>query len=172
MSQSLDLADPVTTILGIITTNFSEIPVTVISGFTRGGYTKPWPRFIPVEGEVREGRYYPRKGKTDLSSVPGKAEVLVYEVSDSGDVALQNLNYGDREILVSIDIYHKRSRDLIRLLYHEIVRCLYLKKKTPGGGYHHYNLREKRDLSNRKAGFWRFVQDIEMVTVGTWIGHI
>lgn len=171
MSQSLDLADPILTIINIIKDNFSTIPVEVITGFERGGYSYTQPRIIPVEGEVKKNRHHPRKGQTNLADVPGKAEVLVYEVSDSGDESLQNLDFGDNSLLLSIDIYHLSSRAKIRLLWLEIKRCLYLKKRTPGGGYHHLNLREKRDLSNRKAGFWRYVQDVELVTVGTWIGH-
>ena len=172
LSVSLDLADPVLTIVNIIKDNFSEIPVTVITGFTRGGYAKPHPRIIPVEGEVVNNRFKPRKGRTDLKRAPGKAEVLVYEVSDGGDEEnTVDEKFGDIKVRITIDIYHAHSRARFRELYLEIKRCLYESKYAPGGNYSFLKRLQKIDLSNRQAGFWRYAQDVELVKVSDYFGH-
>lgn len=172
LSKSLDLGDPVQVVLDIIKENFSESAVEVITGFTRGGYKKPHPRFIPVEGEVVKGRFRPRKGKTNLTQVPAKAEVLVYEVSDGGDEeASIDEKFGDINSTVTIDIYHVRSRIRLVALYNEIRRCLYKEKYSPGGNYTYLIRGQKQDLSNRSAGFWRYTLEVILVKVSDYFGH-
>lgn len=172
LSTSLDLGDPVQIVLNVIKENFSEMAVEVITGFTRGGYEKPHPRFIPVEGEVKDGRFRPRKGKTNFSNMPSKAEVLVYEVSDGGDEEHSvDEKFGDINQTVTIDIYHIQSRARLVSLHKEIVRCLYKQKYSPGGNFTYLIRGQKQDLSNRKAGFWRYTQDVILVKVSDYFGH-
>lgn len=172
LSTSLDLGDPVQVVLDVIKENFSEFAVEVITGFTRGGYAKPHPRFIPVEGEVKDGRFRPRKGKTNFSNVPAKAEVLVYEVSDGGDEEKTvDEKFGDINQTVTIDIYQIQSRARLVSLHKEIVRCLYKQKYSPGGNYTYLIRGQKQDLSNRTAGFWRYTQDVILVKVSDYFGH-
>jgi len=173
--SSLDLDDPVQVVLNIIKDNFSEVPVTVISGFTRGGYArngKELPRVIPVEGEVKNGRFYPRNKKTKIQLVPAKAEVYVYEVSDQGDQEeTVDGQFGDIRVRVTIDIFHGESRARLQELYKEIKRCLYKSKDNPGGNYSHLIRGQKTDLTNRQAGFWRYTQDVELIKVSDYFGH-
>lgn len=172
MSVSLDLADPVLTIINILKDSFSVIPVEVITGFTRGGYPEPWPRIIPVEGEVRDGQFISRKGRTNLRTAQGRAEVLVYEVSDSGDEEnTLDQKFGNIIDRVSIDIYHAESRARLRSLWLEIKRCLYKSKNSPGGNYSYLVRLQKTDLSNRQQGFWRYTQDVELWKVSDYFGH-
>lgn len=172
MAVSIDLGDPVQVVLDIIKDNISESEVEVISGFTRGGYAKPHPRFIPVEGEVKGGRFIRRKGQTDLKKLPAKCEVLVYEVSDGGDEEKSvDEKFGDIKVRVTIDIYHIQSRVRLLKLYNEIKRCLYKQKFSPGGNYTYLKRLQKQDLSNRQAGFWRYVQDVELIKVSDYFGH-
>jgi hypothetical protein len=173
MSQSLDLADPVLTIISIITDNFSQLPVTVATGFTRGGYAVPWPDIIPVEGPVdASGNFYPRKGRTDLEQAEGQAEVVIYEVSDAGDEEKTvDQKFGDVRTRVTIDIYHAESKARLHSLWLEIKRCLYKSKNNPGGNYSFLVRGQKTDMSNRQAGFWRYVQEVELVKVSDYFGH-
>jgi hypothetical protein len=172
LSVSIDLGDPVQVILDIIKANISEEEVEVAPGFTRGGYAKPHPRFIPVEGEVKGGRFIRRKGQTNLKDIPAKAEVVVYEVNDSGDEADTICEkYGDVKVRVSVDIYHIQSRARFRKLYHEIVRCIYKSRTDPGGNYSYIKRLQRTDLSNRQAGFWRYTQDYELVKTSDYFGH-
>lgn len=172
MSVSLDLADPVLTVINILKDNLSVTPVTVATGFTRGGYAKPWPRIIPVEGEVRGGYHFKRKGRTQLKKLEGLAEVVVYEVSDSGDEEKTlDEKFGDGIYRVSIDIYHSQSRARLRSLWLEIKRCLYQSKNTPGGNYSYLRRLPNIDLSNRQQGFWRYTQDVELWKVSDYFGH-
>jgi len=172
LSESVDLGDPVQVILDIIKDNISEDAVEVISGFTRGGYAKPHPRFIPVEGEVKNGRFIRRKGQTDLKKIKAKCEVVVYEVSDSGDEeASVDEKFGDVKVRVTIDIFHIQSRVRLIALYNEIKRCLYKQKYNPGGNYTFLKRLQKQDLSNRQAGFWRYTQDVELTKVSDYFGH-
>jgi hypothetical protein len=169
---TLDLADPVLTVVDILKDGFSEIGVEVVEGFCRGGYAKPHPRIIPVEGEVVNNRFKPRKGRTNLRATPGKAEVLVYEVSDTGDEEnTVDEKFGNVRVRVTIDIYHAQSRARLISLYNEIRRCLYASKYNPGGNYHFLKRLQKTDLSNRKAGFWRYTQDVELLKVSDYFGH-
>lgn len=172
MSVSLDLADPVLTIINIIDQNFSHLPVEVISGFTRGGYATPWPRVIPVEGEYEGSTFIPRRGRTSFKDLEAMAEVYIYEVSDTGDeeTTLDEL-FGDIRVRVTIDIYHGESRARLISLYDEIKRCLYKAKRSPGGNWHFLKRLQKIDLSNRKAGFWRYTQDVELLKVSDYFGH-
>lgn len=171
-TQSLDLGDPVQVVLDIIKDNFSATKVEVITGYTRGGYKKPHPRFIPVEGEVKDGRFRPRKGATNLANIPAKAEVLVYEVSDGGDEEKTiDEKFGDINSTVTIDMYHARSRARLQELYNEIKRCIYKNKYSPGGNYTYLIRGQKIDLSNRKAGFWRYTQEVILVKVSDYFGH-
>lgn len=172
LSVSLDLADPVLTVVEIIKDNLSPVAVEVISGFTRGGYAKPHPRVIPVEGEVKGTAFYPRKGRTNLRQVTGRAEVLVYEVSDAGDEEnTVDEKFGHVRTRVTIDIYHAQSRARLISLFNEIRRCLYKAKTNPGGNWTFLKRLQKTDLSNRQAGFWRYTQDIELLKVSDYFGH-
>lgn len=172
LSVSLDLADPVETIINMLKNNLSSIPVEVITGFTRGGYPEPHPRIIPVEGEVIGGSFRPRKGRTNLRAVPGLAEILVYEVSDSGDEEKTvDEKFGDVIVRVTIDIYHAQSRAKLIQLYNEIRRILYKCKMSPGGNYTYIRRLQKTDLTNRQAGFWRYTQDVELIKVSDYFGH-
>lgn len=173
MSQSLDLADPVLTVINIIQGNLSQIPVTVVTGFTRGGYLPPHPDIIPVEGEVdASGNFQPRKGRTNLELAEGLAEVVVYEVGDSGDEEnTLDQKFGNVRTRVTIDIYHAESRARMIRLYNEIVRCLYKSKNNPGGNYSYLVRGQKIDMSNRQQGFWRYTLEVELWKVSTYFGH-
>ncbi len=172
MTVSLDLADPVLTVVNIIKNNFSATAVEVITGFTRGGYAHPHPRIIPVEGEVKGTNFIPRKGRTDLRKIEGGAEVLVYEVSDTGDEEKTvDEKYGDVAVRVTIDIYHGVSRARLVSLWTEIRRCLYQSKTFPGGNWSFLKRLQKTDFSNRQAGFWRYVQEVELLKVSDYFGH-
>lgn len=173
MSTSLDLADPVTLISGLLKDNFSVIPVTVISGFTRGGYKEPHPRVLPVEGDLDDhGNFIARKKKTNLRGLSAKAEVYVYQVSDIPDYKTLDNNFADITCKCTIDIYHAESRDRFQALYNEIKRIIKQTCKSLGGNWSYWHRVQTLELSNRKAGFWRYAIEVELIRVSDFVGHV
>ena len=171
ISTSLDLADPVLTVVDFLKDNWSSAAVTVISGYHRGGYDGHRPPIIPVEGEVRSGQYYRRKGRTDLSKIPGGTEIVVYEVSDNDTIIDLRHEFSDVVVRVSIDIYTVKGRDTLRKLKNEVRRITMKVKTSPGGNYTEVDRVGSTPLTNRKAGIWRYVIDVELKKLSDYVGH-
>lgn len=167
MAVSLDLGDPVLTIVNALNNNFSEDPVTVLTGYTRGGY-KPKPPILPIEGAAGK----PTKGRIDVKSITQKAIVQAYEVSDTEiETDAQEL-FADVSIRVSIDIRHGETKARLVELYNEIRRILMKVKHDPGGNYTYVKRLGKTDLTNKTIQLFRYVVDVELVKISEYIGHV
>ncbi len=170
MAVNLDLDEPVGVIVAICD-NLSEDPVEVVPGSNvfRGGYATPHPVYIiPVEGTAGK----PRKGQTNLKGIPGKAEIVVYAITEDEDDLTKNEDYADVEVDLTIDIYHGENKTRANSLRNEIKRLLMFSAKSPGGGYHILRRGQTRFLSNRKAGFWRYSLDVTLVAVSQYNGYV
>ena len=168
---SLDLADPVLTVVDFLKDNWETAKQTVISGYHRGGVDKIIPPIRPVEGEVIDGRHKPRKGQTDLSKTPGGTEILVYEVSETEELIDLRHEFSDVVVRVSIDIYTVKGRDTLRKLKNEVRRITMKVKTSPGGNYTEVDRVGSTPLTNRKAGIWRYVIDVELKKLSDYVGH-
>ena len=166
--MSLDLAEPVAHMVGKLKDNWSRAPVDVGGGDTRGGFDPgdglKHPRIVPVEGDIVDGDFLPRKGKTKLTTIDGKTEITVYKV---GKVPTESPNrkYADSETHLTIDIYNGEGKTRLDLCYKEVLRICYLLNGSVGGNYHRLRVGDDTDLTNRRRGLWRTTLEIYLIKV-------
>ena len=163
--MSLDLAEPVALMVGKLKDNWSLAPVVVGGGSdTRGGFNPgdglKHPRIIPVEGTPNE----PRKGRTKLSTIPGKSEITVYKVGKVPE-EFGTSKFADSETHLTIDIYNGESKTRLDLCYKEVVRICYLLNGSIGGNYSRLRVGGDTDLTNRSTGLWRTTLEIYLIKV-------
>lgn len=166
---SLDLADPVLTVKTLIEDEFSPIPVAVnAGGDTRGGYKPPQPKVIPIEGLAGKRT----KTRLNIKQVKELALIRLYQVSDVTTETSLNEDFGDRAILVSLEMTHWESKARLWELYSEIRRIVYLRKRTPGGNYR--AIRPKSNLPKIRefAGTFQYIWDVELAKFGEFLGGL
>lgn len=178
---SLDLADPVLTVVTALENNFSAVPVTVAPGYERGGYLATAfgitatngqiPKIEPVEGKIVNGIMKLRKGVISLDREPAKAIILVYELPETEDETDSQEQYADVRSNVSIDIRARKNRAQLVALTNEIRRILMKIHNTIGGNYTYIRRTGKNDLTNRSIGIYRYVIQTELSKVSDFIGH-
>ncbi len=127
---------------------------------------------MPIEGEVRDSKWYPRQGWTYIHTIPGQHEIYVLKVDKSIDAGSLTLDkkYGDKVCRIQIDIYHGTSRAKLYELFREIEAIIYINKTTPGGNWTEIDPLPDRELTNRQAGFWRIVYEVELKKISDFIG--
>lgn len=171
MSVNLDLGDPVLITCDIIADNFSSVPVTVATGAVRGGYLGKEgkvPVFNPIEGKA--GRK--RVASINVHKIPSKVIGLVYEVSY---VETESDRFGTRNDItsrVSIDMRMALTKAKLLQLDHEVRRIIMIYRKTsPGGNWDYIKLLDRKDLTDKSKGLFRYVRDIEFIKVCDYVGH-
>lgn len=152
-----------------IDAEFSNVPVAVnAGGDTRGGYTVPNPPIVPIEGEA--GQRPVRR--LNMKKVKELALIRLYEVSDTTVETSINEDFGDRSIIVSLEITSWESKARLWELYLEIRRIVNKRKRTPGGNYRAVRPRDKVSKVHEVSGTWQYIYDIELVKFGDYLGHI
>ena len=171
----LDLAEPVSHIVGKLKEEWSLVPVVVGDGSdTRGGFDPgdglKYPRIIAVEGEFVNGSFVPRKGKTKLATIDGKTEITVYKVGKVPTERGYDKKFADSDTHLTIDIYNAEGKERLDLCYKEIVRICYKLNGSIGGNYTRLRVGDDLDLTNRKAGLWRTTLEIYLIKTSDYIG--
>ena len=169
--MSLDLAEPVSHMVGKLKENWSLYPVVVGGGTdTRGGFNPgdglKYPRIIAVEGTVDE----PRKGKTKLATIPGKTEITVYKVGTVPTEKGYDKKFADSETHLTIDIYNAEGKDRLNACYREVLRICYLLNGSIGGNYTRLRVGDDTDLTNRRTGLWRTTLEVYLLKTSDYIG--
>lgn len=167
----IDLDEPVALMVGKLRELWSVVPVVVGSGSdTRGGFDPndglKCPRIIAVEGDPGELR----KGKTKITTIPGKTEITVYKVGKVPTEKGYKKNFAHSETHLTIDIYNGESKIRLDKCYKEIVRICYLLNGSIGGNYTRLRVGDDTDLTNRRAGLWRTTLEIYLIKTSDYIG--
>ena len=149
MTVSVGIEDPVTTLVSLVNTNYSEgNDATTSSAGTNGG-TKP---LIDESWDL---------GKRNIKS---KDLVRVYEIA--GNNYAQAMGRGiDRGLWrISLDISTAKSRPRLRQIYGEIVRVLRTAKNSPGTDYNYVKPIARTDQTDKLRRWYRYVLDVELTS--------
>jgi len=149
LTVSVGIEDPVTTLVSLVNTNYSEgNDATTSSAGTNGG-TKP---LIDESWDL---------GKRNIKS---KDLVRVYEIA--GNNYQQAMGRGiDRGLWrISIDISTAKSRPRLRQIYGEIVRVLRTAKNSPGTDYNYVKPIARTDQTDKLRRWYRYVLDVELTS--------
>ena len=146
---SVGIEDPVSTVVSLVDTNYSDgDDATTGSAGTNGG-TKPT---IDESWDL---------GKQNIKNVD---LVRVYEIA--GNHYPQAMGSGlDRGIWrISIDISTAKSRPRLRQIYGEIVRVLRTLKNSPGTNYAYVKPVSRTDQTDKLRRWYRYVLDVELIS--------
>ena len=146
---SVGIEDPVSTVVSLVDTNYSDgDDATTSSAGTNGG-TKPT---IDESWDL---------GKQNIKNVD---LVRVYEIA--GNHYPQAMGSGlDRGIWrISIDISTAKSRERLRQIYGEIVRVLRTLKNSPGTNYAYVKPVSRTDQTDKLRRWYRYVLDVELIS--------
>lgn len=190
MAVSLDLADPVNTLVDLYKANLSKTPHVVIPGpptdYVRGGYD--WgdgdpPRILPIEGEVRDAKWYPRAGYESIYDVPGQHEVYVFRVDENllTETQTSDHKYADRITRLQTEVYTtgflplatdptQNPRKKLKALFDELKTIIFISKTTPGGGWDEVDFLQALELSNRATNLFRITFDVQLKKISDFVG--
>ena len=146
---SVGIEDPVSTVVSLVDTNYSDgDDATTSSAGTNGG-TKPT---IDESWDL---------GKQNIKNVD---LVRVYEIA--GNHYPQAMGSGlDRGIWrISIDMATSKDRNRLRQLYGEVVRVLRSSRNSPGTNYNYVKPVSRTDQTDKLRRWYRYVLDVELIS--------
>tara|TARA_R100000808_G_C2078335_1_gene103142 strand:+ start:210 stop:668 length:459 start_codon:yes stop_codon:yes gene_type:complete len=146
---AVGIADPVSTVVSLINTNYATGTDASESVTGSNGGGKPT---IDESWDL---------GKKNIKNID---LVRVYEIA--GNHYAQAVGKGlDRGIWrISIDISTAKSRERLRQIYGEIVRVLRALKNSPGTNYAYVKPVSRVDQTDKLRRWYRYVLDVELIS--------
>lgn len=106
-----------------------------------------------------------KSGKERVIDLHQGDYILLYEVSNIEQLADLGGGRRKRTTAISLDIRTSDNRTRALDLYEESRRILMANRNFPFAGTNFIRPVGRKDLSNRRKGIWRYVYDIELLTL-------